>query len=67
MSQQGYPQQGYPQDPSKGPAQAAPPRNNYQMATPLPSLQQGPAPVDCPVCGVREMTRTEFISGGTTQ
>ncbi|KAK0119984.1 hypothetical protein ONS95_011405 [Cadophora gregata] len=38
----------------------------YQMATPLASLQQGPAPVDCPVCGVREMTRTEFVSGGTT-
>lgn len=37
------------------------------MATPLGSLQQGPAPVDCPVCGVREMTRTEFVSGGTTQ
>lgn len=39
----------------------------YQMATPLANLQQGPAPVDCPVCGVRELTKTEFVSGGTTQ
>jgi lipopolysaccharide-induced tumor necrosis factor-alpha factor len=43
------------------------PKNNYQNATPLASLQQGPAPVDCPVCNVREMTRTEYVSGGTTQ
>ncbi|CZS96321.1 hypothetical protein WAI453_009878 [Rhynchosporium graminicola] len=48
-------------------AGAAPANNTkYQMATPLASLQQGPAPVDCPVCGVRELTRTEFVSGGTT-
>jgi hypothetical protein len=45
----------------------APRRNNYQIATPLASLQQDPAPVDCPICGVREMTRTEFVNGGTTQ
>ncbi|TVY51768.1 hypothetical protein LCER1_G004976 [Lachnellula cervina] len=51
----------------KGVHAPAAPRNNYQIATPLGSLQQGPAPVDCPVCGVREMTRTEFVSGGTTQ
>ncbi|KAL2069871.1 hypothetical protein VTL71DRAFT_14550 [Oculimacula yallundae] len=38
----------------------------YQTATPLASLQGGPTPVDCPVCGVREMTRTEFVSGGST-
>jgi hypothetical protein len=49
------------------PQQAAPPRNNYQMATPLASLQQGPALVDCPVCKVRETTRVEFVSGATTQ
>jgi len=57
--QQGAPQQSFPQ-------QANASRNNYQMATPLASLQQGPAPVDCPICGVREMTRTEYVSGGTT-
>lgn len=44
-----------------------PPRNNYQIATPLGSLQQDPVPVDCPICGVREMTRIEFVSGGTMQ
>ncbi|TVY34863.1 hypothetical protein LOCC1_G007261 [Lachnellula occidentalis] len=54
------------QQQQKGVNPPAAPRNNYQMATPLGSLQQGPAPVDCPVCGVREMTRTEFVSGGTT-
>jgi len=61
--QQGTPQpsqQGVTQTPAKTP-------NNYQIATPLASLQQGPAAVDCPVCGVRELTRTEFVSGGTTQ
>ncbi|TVY83202.1 hypothetical protein LSUE1_G001688 [Lachnellula suecica] len=66
---QGYAQQHPPQGNyapevlSKGPQPNAAPRNNYQIATPLASLQQGPAPIDCPVCGVREMTRTEFVSG----
>jgi hypothetical protein len=41
--------------------QGAPGRNNYQIVTPLGSLQQGP------ICGAREMTRAEFVSGGTTQ
>ncbi|KUJ23058.1 uncharacterized protein LY89DRAFT_679875 [Mollisia scopiformis] len=71
--QPSYPQQTYQQPQQSYPPQDAPkqgvpqnnaPRNNYQMATPLASLQQGPAPVDCPICGVREMTRTEFVSGG---
>ncbi|KAH7346411.1 LITAF-like zinc ribbon domain-containing protein [Rhexocercosporidium sp. MPI-PUGE-AT-0058] len=60
--QQGTPHQSFQ-------VEAMPATSNagrYQMATPLASLQQGPAPVDCPVCGVREMTRTEFKSGGTT-
>ncbi|KAJ5946327.1 hypothetical protein N7454_003166 [Penicillium verhagenii] len=39
----------------------------YATAVPLESLQSAPCPVDCPVCGMREMTKTEFISGGTTQ
>jgi lipopolysaccharide-induced tumor necrosis factor-alpha factor len=73
QNQQNYaqpqqPQQGYSQDQQKGfPPQNAAARNNYQIATPLASLQQGPAPVDCPVCGVREMTRTDFVSGATAQ
>jgi len=75
---QGFAQNNYAQPPppeghyaqeqqqQKGANAPAAPRNNYQIATPLGSLQQGPSPVDCPVCGVREMTRTEFVSGGTT-
>ncbi|TVY20681.1 hypothetical protein LARI1_G001195 [Lachnellula arida] len=55
------------QQQQKGAHPPVAPRNNYQNATPLGSLQQGPAVVDCPVCGVREMTRTEFVSGATTQ
>lgn len=71
--QQNAPQQNIPQQQQTAYKQDIPAqnniaqRNNYQMATPLASLQQGPAPVDCPVCGVRKMTRTEFVSGGTTQ
>lgn len=41
--------------------------NNYPTSTPIPSLQQSPAPVDCPVCGVREMTITNPETGGYTQ
>jgi len=47
-------------------AQAAPTKNNYLVAMPLRSLQQGPGPVDCPICGVREVTTTEFVSGNYT-
>lgn len=41
--------------------------NNYQTATPIASLQQVSAPVDCPVCGVRQMTITNPETGGYTQ
>ncbi|KAL5318779.1 hypothetical protein ACEPPN_013845 [Leptodophora sp. 'Broadleaf-Isolate-01'] len=61
--QQGTPQQSF----QVGATPATNDRGKYQMATPLASLQQGPAPVDCPVCGVREMTRAEYVTGGTTQ
>ncbi|KAH6713917.1 LITAF-like zinc ribbon domain-containing protein [Leptodontidium sp. MPI-SDFR-AT-0119] len=60
--QQGTPQQSF----QVGATPATNDRGKYQMATPLASLQQGPAPVDCPVCGVREMTRAEYVTGGTT-
>ncbi|KAE8423929.1 LITAF-like zinc ribbon domain-containing protein [Aspergillus pseudocaelatus] len=40
--------------------------SGYNAATPLHALQRGPTPVDCPICGVREMTRTEAESGNTT-
>ncbi|MCJ1293069.1 hypothetical protein MMC34_004622 [Xylographa carneopallida] len=38
----------------------------YQSATPLQSIGQGPTPVDCPACGTRAMTRVEYESGNTT-
>ncbi|KAF7125603.1 hypothetical protein CNMCM5793_001842 [Aspergillus hiratsukae] len=41
--------------------------SGYNTATPLHALQRGPTPVDCPVCGQREMTRVEPHSGNTTQ
>jgi lipopolysaccharide-induced tumor necrosis factor-alpha factor len=49
-----------------GPVMAQQP-NVYNTATPLHALQRGPTPVDCPVCGQREMTRVEPHSGNTTQ
>ncbi|KAH8755544.1 LITAF-like zinc ribbon domain-containing protein [Hyaloscypha finlandica] len=63
IEEKNYPQQGMPQQPM---AQQPMPANNFASATPLVSLQQGPAPVDCPMCRVRQMTRVEFVSGGTT-
>ncbi|EAW12893.1 uncharacterized protein ACLA_013280 [Aspergillus clavatus NRRL 1] len=50
--------------PQPGAAAANP--SGYTMAVPLASLQRGPTPVDCPVCGQREMTRTEPEAGNTT-
>ena len=41
--------------------------SQYQTAVPLASLQKSPAPVDCPNCRQRVMTRTEFHSGNYTQ
>ena len=42
-------------------------QSNYQTSVPLASLQNAPAPVDCPNCKTRSMTRVEFHSGNTTQ
>ncbi|KAJ5246731.1 hypothetical protein N7468_001714 [Penicillium chermesinum] len=39
----------------------------YATAVPLHSLQSAPAPVDCPSCGYREMTKIEGVSGNTAQ
>lgn len=66
---QGMPQPQYPEQqmPQRQYAQQPMPQSTYASATPLVSLQQGPAPVDCPMCRVRQMTRVEFVSGGTTQ
>jgi hypothetical protein len=46
---------------------AAPQMNNYQNAIPLASLQQTPTVVDCPACGMREMTSPAFVNGSRTQ
>ena len=37
--------------------QGGPARNYYSAATPLASLQSNPQPIDCPFCGVRELTK----------
>jgi hypothetical protein len=62
---QPLPQQGPPQ-----PNQYYTPNGHpsgYATAVPLHSVQSAPCPVDCPVCGQREMTSINPISGGTTQ
>ena len=41
--------------------------STFAAATPLASLQEFPAPVDCPLCKVRQMTRTEYLSGNRAQ
>lgn len=42
-------------------------KNNWPTATPLASLQETPAVVDCPACNNRQMTTCEFVTGGRTQ
>ncbi|KXG47195.1 LPS-induced tumor necrosis factor alpha factor [Penicillium griseofulvum] len=62
-TQTAQPQQG------AGPQQFYTPSGHpsgYATAVPLHAVQSAPCPVDCPVCGKREMTRTQAISGGTT-
>jgi len=70
------PQEMYPDQPQQYQAKAfqaqqpqtmggqAKPANTYQSTTPLQSLGEHASPVDCPVCGCREMTITEYESGG---
>ena len=41
--------------------------SQYQTALPLGALNLGPAPVDCPACHVRGMTRTMNKVGNTNQ
>ena len=42
-------------------------QSTYQTAVPLGNLQEAAAPVDCPVCRQRALTRTEYVAGNTTQ
>jgi hypothetical protein len=41
--------------------------SQYKTAVPIPNLGMGSAPVDCPSCGKRCMTRLEYVVGNTTQ
>ncbi|KAK0512096.1 hypothetical protein JMJ35_005224 [Cladonia borealis] len=41
-------------------------QSTYQTAIPLGNLQEAAAPVDCPVCRQRALTRTEYVAGNTT-
>ena len=52
------------QQPMQQPMQT---QSTYQTAVPLGNLQEAAAPVDCPVCRQRALTRTEYVSGNTTQ
>lgn len=47
--------------------QGGAPQRTYQNVTPLASLGRSPAPVDCPACGQRQMTRISFLAGNYTQ
>lgn len=38
----------------------------YRSATPLAALGQYSAPVECPLCGAREVTRTQHVVGDMT-
>ncbi|KAF2644620.1 hypothetical protein P280DRAFT_476636 [Massarina eburnea CBS 473.64] len=61
--QQGFPQpgQGHPGMPPQQQSGTA-----FQNATPIASLNRGPAPADCPACGQRAMTSVAFETGNTT-
>ncbi|KAJ5121295.1 LPS-induced tumor necrosis factor alpha factor [Penicillium bovifimosum] len=62
----------YPgQQPPPGPQQFYAPQtqphpSGYATAVPLHAVQSAATPVDCPICGVREMTKVVPVSGGTT-
>ncbi|KAI4229010.1 MAG: hypothetical protein LQ349_006457 [Xanthoria aureola] len=56
-----YPQQTMPVQQHQ--AQVA---QAYHTATPIANLGEGAAPVDCPCCHMRALTKTEYHSGNTT-
>lgn len=67
-----YPQQPGPQgaefiQPIQGGMAMGPmgQQSQYHTATPLQNLTEGAAPVDCPTCRTRALTRTEYVSGNT--
>ncbi|KAI4124795.1 MAG: hypothetical protein LQ338_004621 [Usnochroma carphineum] len=58
--------QHQPSMPTQQPVQQPVQQIGYQTATPLQNLQEAAAPVDCPCCRMRALTRTEYHSGNTT-
>ncbi|KAJ9214258.1 hypothetical protein DTO166G4_4103 [Paecilomyces variotii] len=42
------------------------PGQNFTTAIPITSLSRNAAPVDCPACGVRSLTKVSYHSGNTT-
>ncbi|KAI4253667.1 MAG: hypothetical protein LQ352_003555 [Teloschistes flavicans] len=68
QSQPGIPhQQQQHQQPVQLQQMQHPSQSGYQTAVPLANLQEAAAPVDCPSCRMRALTRTEYHSGGTTK
>jgi hypothetical protein len=75
MNEQNHPSAVYPTSPTQyvaqqppivtAPVNHAPPRNAYQCAKTLDSLQIFPAVIDCPRCGIRETTIATPASGNT--
>jgi lipopolysaccharide-induced tumor necrosis factor-alpha factor len=58
---------GQAQGQGQGQAQGQAQGRTYQNVTPLASLGRSAAPVDCPACGQRSMTRISFLAGNYTQ
>lgn len=66
--QAGIPMQNHPGMPPQQQSIGNPaPAHVYHTVTPIQSLSMAPAPVDCPVCHTRALTRVEQHSGNTTQ
>ncbi|KAL8986652.1 MAG: hypothetical protein Q9177_004068 [Variospora cf. flavescens] len=60
-------QQPIPQHHPSMPMQQAVQQSGYQTATPLSNLQDAAAPVDCPCCRMRALTKIELHSGNTAE
>jgi len=45
------------------PSQNSTSQQMFVAVLPLDELQEGPAPADCPACGVRSLTKKEYLVG----
>jgi len=59
----GLPQEQIP-PPNYGPGGYE--RRQFLQAVPIPALNLGPSPVDCPICGQRRLTSVKYEVGDTT-